>query len=160
MAANQKVQTVTPNVDLAQIQNRSLSAARRHSGEGQWERLSLREISANARAVPGNFAQISGSQRFHVHLNRIPIDDDCLNWDSQRTLVGAVQRRPVCALFPGDMKHYPDLCRASGQRAFPITFRFSIGSLSAPGTRGRLLHRRRILEFGAVCNGGTGAKHG
>src|SRR5437763_3325516 len=111
MAANQEVQAVTPNVDLAQIQNRSLSAARRQSCEGQRERLPLREISANARTVPGELAHVSGSQRLHTDPNRIPSYGYCLDWDSHRTLVWAVERSPVCALFPGDMEHYPELYR-------------------------------------------------
>src|SRR6266566_8873369 len=160
MAANEEVQAVTPNIDLAQIQNGSLSAAGRHSCEGQRERLPLREISAHARTVPGQLAHVSGSQRFHTDLNRIPSDGDCLDWDSHRTLVRAVERSAVCAVFPGDMEHNPELYRARVQSAFPITFRFSIGSLSASGTRRRLLHRRGILEFGTFCSGGSGAKHG
>ena len=150
---------MTPNVDLAQIQNGSLRAAGGHSCEGQRDGLPLREIAGNARTVPGEFAHISGSQRFHANLNRIPSDGDCLDWDSHCTLVRAVERRAVSALLPGDMEHYPELYRAGVQRAFPITFRFSIGSLSASGTRRRLLHRREILEFGTVCSGGSGAKH-
>src|SRR6266705_1409307 len=133
MAANEEVETVTPNVDLAQIQNGSLSAARRHSCEGQWEGLPLREISANARTVLSELAHVSGSQRFHTDLNRIPSDGDCLDWDSHRTLVRAVERSDVCALFPGEMEHYTELYRAGVQPAFPITLRFSIGSLSASG---------------------------
>src|ERR1700730_7777411 len=160
MAANEEVQTVPPNLDLAHIQNGSLSAAGCHSCERQRDGLPLRETSALGRTVPRELAHVSGSQRFHVQLNRIPVDGDCLDWDSQRTLVRAVQRSAVCALFPGDMEHYPKLYRAGVQRAFPITFRFSIGSLSAAGTRRRLSHRRAILEFGAVCSGGSGAKHG
>src|SRR6266566_6810550 len=101
MAANEEVQAVTPDVDLAQIQNGSLSATRRHSCEGQRERLPLREISANARTVPGELAHVSGSQRFHTDLNRIPSDADYLDWDSHCTLVRAVERSAVYALFPG-----------------------------------------------------------
>src|SRR6266566_738877 len=160
MAANEDVETVTPDVDLAQIQNGSLSATRRHSCEGQREGLPLREISANARTVLSELAHVSGSQRFHTDLNRIPSDGDCLDWDSHRTLVRAVERSAECAVFPCDMEHNTELYRTRVQSAFPITFRFSIGSLSASGTRRRLLHRRGILEFGTFCGGGSGAKHG
>ena len=52
MAANQKVQTVTSNVDLAQIQNRRLSAARRHSGGT----IDGREESGTSRQAPDDQA--------------------------------------------------------------------------------------------------------
>src|SRR5262249_19789193 len=144
---NEEVQTVPPNVDLAQIQDRSLSATGGDSCELQRKGLPLREISANVRTVPGEFARVGGSQRFHVHLNRIASNGDRLDCDSQRTLVRAVERRGVRAPFPGDMEHDPELYLAGVQRAFPITFRFSLGALFASGTRRRLLDRRWIPEL-------------